>query len=500
MKMKKGMLFVVMAGAAIYVSTGAVAAQSRKLAAPIYPGAVPGVLAAGLKVDPLYTANFGGVQALDCSGLKESRNENGKQISAAEAAKEGMLYVGPWCFLSRDPIDKVKAYYDKNIGTMQAVQGEWNHKPVTGYVVLAERAWSPGGDESSPGFYHRAVSVHALPPPPVKSQEPATATDEGEGWEGQEGFQFYAETRHFGVFIDSVDWFGDPSKHKPAELDAVYKKYNYLESAFFQRKGPKSENVDDILAQHYGERSAQAQQAAMMGTVSAQMQMGMAAAQQAPTTTSEDDAEFNAIMKRKPDLARKYVALTQKANNLTMQGRFDEADAVLEEVDALEKSDPELAAWSRKQEAKSAGAQAASTAQEDKIRAAGAKQMDSSTWGNAMGYLKAIDKDAYYTLIVIDNGYAGTEKDYTRDRAVLAKDTQAQKDDGSLATYVQQDLWGIHYASDAASTSSQGSSTSTENAPAEEPAQPKSTVDKLEGVGDAAKNGLQKLKSLKKWF
>ena len=47
-------------------------ADSPKLAAPIYKGAVPAIPADGLKVDTFYVGRFGGMKELDCQATMET--------------------------------------------------------------------------------------------------------------------------------------------------------------------------------------------------------------------------------------------------------------------------------------------------------------------------------------------------------------------------------------------------------------------------------------------
>ena len=487
MRVKTRLLAVVMAVVSIFFLAVVSTAETRKLAAPIYPGAVPALLAEGVQAADYYTATFGGVKALDCQGTVASRDFVGKVLTAEEAKQAG-ISVGPWCFLTRDPIDKVKFFYDKSVGAMQPIQGE---KGVHGFEVFAERAWFKG--EYSDGFGYRGVSVHALPAPPVKSKYPVPASNKDDSWQGQEDYKFYAQFTHLSLFMDAVDWFGDPrKKRKPAELDAMAKKYGHLESAFFQRKGPEMKPEDKTLGEYYGKLQGERQQAAMMAPLSGRMQLNKANAQAGAPDSSKEDAEFNRVMQQNPELARRYVALTQKVSSLMQQGKFDEADAVLDEIDALEQSNPELAALANKEQGRQDSLQKAGQAQEDAIDAAANKQLDEALWGTAMEYIQTVDKEDYYTLIVIDNALAGTEKDYSRDQALIAKET-----DGLIH---QQDLrlWGIQYKQSRGGTAqpaaSQPSAPSVQNSGTTQQTVPE---EKKGELGEAAKKGLN---VLKKWF
>ncbi|MDH5214569.1 MAG: hypothetical protein OEY04_10120, partial [Gammaproteobacteria bacterium] len=372
-----------------------------------------------------------------------------------------------------DPIDKVKAFYDKSIGAMRPLQGEDGKH---GFQVYAERAWAEIDTDAGKtnGFIYSGVSVHALAPPPVKGQTPLPATY-GEGIPGQEDYLFYSLFKHLGLFHQSVAWYGpEPGKREVADLEAMSRKYGHLESAFFQHKGPELKPVDESLQKRYGDLQGERMQAAMMAPVSARQQLA-ATAQPAPAGESAEDAEFNRIMQKNPELANRYMSLTQQVGVLMQQGKFDEADELLDEIDELEQSNPELAALADRDQARSDSLSKAGKAQEDAIDAAGSQQLDKALWGTAMEYIEAVDKEDFYTLIVIDNALANYEKDYTRDRALI---------DGETAAMLHWDSrdWGIHYAQ---SNVGVVSPASANEPPAEE---------KKESVTEKAKGFLNKLK------
>ena len=470
--MKTRLCLACVASAALvtFVSYPSIARESRKLAAPIYPGAVAGVSADGVNVDPVFVLTFDGGKALDCGASTVARDIAGKEISPEQAGSPSD-YTGPWCFLTRDPIDKVKAFYEKAIGKLQPVQGD---NGLHGYEAFTERAWFEGG-ESAPGYGHVGVSMHALGPPRVKGQQPPDPAMGDEQWEGQADYKFYAESRFFAGFIDAVAFFGEPDKRPISELDALYKKKSYLESAYFQRRGPDHEAVDAALGKKYDDLRVQRQQAAQMGTMQAYMQQ----AQSAPTTgpTAEEDARVNKAMANDPALQQRYVELTQKVQTLMMQGKMDEADAVMDEIDAMEAANPELAAVNAQQEARSAAISKQNQAKEDAIGAQGSNQLDQAVWGTNLEMLDAVDKEAYYTLIVIDNGYDESQKDFSRDRGVIDAET------AGTIPHDRVDAWDVKY--DAA-----GPATTASGGDAEEAAPEQK---EKESVKDKAKKGLSKL-------
>ena len=471
-----------LAAALLLVGGAAFADDSPRLVAPVYKGAVPAVLAEGVENVPTNTsvAVFGGIKALDCSPYT------------------GMKANGPWCFLTRDPIDKVKGYYEKSVGPMRAIRGKWGRAgiPVQGYKAYVERAWFPGsGEDSPPGFAYAGVSLHALPAPPAKGDE--SAGDSDDSWRGQEAYKFYGGTRHFGVFLQGVDWFGDPSLHSEAELDALYKKHKSIESALFQRKGPKSEPYDEALRTRYSEKQTELTLSASNESLSAITQsqdhiQEMMQAAQAPVpakqSASPEDDEFNAFMAKNPKVAEKFMDLTQRAIMLAQQGKFDEADAVDEELEELVQSNPELAELERRSDERSAAAGDAQQAAFNKKVGSASDQVEQANWGIWLDYLKDVEKEAYSTLIVIDSGFQGSEKDYSRDRAVIAGDKWAADSTPHPNvldfTYVQ-----TGHAQQAAGASSQLQPVAAPEASPEE-AEPESEIK------NAAKKGWKALKKV----
>jgi len=469
----------VVVAALLIAENTAWSADTPKLIAPVYKGAVPAMSADGIKVNPGFIGTFNGLKGLDCQATNEAHDFAGRVISD-KSVTNAVNYTGPWCFLSRDPIDKVKAFYDKAVGPMHAIKGTWGNpaRAVQGYAVYAERAWFPGdGEAAPPGFGYTAVSLHALPPPPNVPAKEAKNTDAS--WQGQETYKFYAESRHFNGFIDAVDWFGDPTKRKPAELNAYYNKHKRLESALFQRKGPKLEAVDVTLRARYTEKRKQSEHNAMgMMPGQGQMPTGMPANQAA----SPDDEAFNAFMKKNPKVAKRYTELTQKLNTLMQQGKFDEADAADEELQKLVNSNPELAALEQRANARSASVGAANQARENQAMANYQSGMDKAIWGNWEQYINTAEKDAYYTLIVIDRAFTGKEKDYSRNQALLAKET---------ATWSPHGEWGFSYkgqqSSNTASPAASGSQAQTNQ---------QEKNDSEDVVTDSLKKGLKGLKGL----
>lgn len=473
-----GCVWALTATTLLALNNAAWSADSPRLAAPLYPGAVPAIPAEGIKKLPPNIAVFGGVKALPC--IHDPFTNERPDLR--------------WCFMTRDPIDKVKAFYEKSVGPLKRYEGDaetarvnlGGSKPFS-YAQYTERAWfdRKGEDGGSNGFYYHGVSLHALKPLDMPRRKVAAM---GEGMPNQDAYAFYAGSRHFNGFMNGMAWFGpDPSKRDPAELDALFKKRGRLEAAIFRRKGEQLTPVDETLRARYGKKQEQAMESAQ-GALMQQIQMPQQPMQAMPANQSAtpEDAQFNAFMRKNPKVAQRYTELTQKISTLMMQGKFDEADAADEELEKLVQSHPELAALENRAEERSAAAGAAHQAQENQMMANMNKQMDQAIWGTWMEYLAAVEKEAYYTLIVIDEGYQGNEKDYSRDRARF--------DAAETANHPHSPVYGFKYDAGAGQTRQAAGNTS----PAAQPAasteeQPKAPQDEIK---DAAKKGLKALKKL----
>lgn len=468
------LLTVIVSALSIFAVTSVSAAEAPKLVAPIYPGAVSAVPAVGAEASAPYVATFGEIKTLDCRGSRSLTEFKAGPLNEYDR-NNADARLGPWCFLTRDPIDKVKAFYEKSIGSMRPIQAE---NGAHGFLAYVERAWYPAGEEYLAAFGYGSVSVHALPPPPVKGKKPPPATY-GEGIPGQEDYLFYAQFKHLGLFHQSVAWYGpEPGKREVADLEAMSKKYGYLESAFFQHKGPELKPVDVTLERHYSELQGQRMEAALMAPGSARTKLMTDRMQAGMAEESGPDAAVNSIMQRNPELARKYTALTRQLGTLMQQGKFDEAEEVMAEIEELEQSNPELAALNNQEQARADSISKTDKAEEDAIEAAGNKQMEKALWPTAMEYIEAVDKEDYYTLIVIDNTLTNYEKDYSRDRAVI---------DAATAGWVDisgTDSFGIKYKQ---------SFGDSDNAAINEQTAPE---EKKEGVTEKAKGFLNKLKKI----
>jgi hypothetical protein len=205
------------------------------------------------------------------------------------------------------------------------------------------------------------------------------------------------------------------------------------------------------------------------------MQYGGQASQRSVGPTEDEDAQFNAVMEADPALQQRYVALTQQAMTLMQQGKDEEADEIFAQIDELEQQHPELATQSQQQQARVAKAQADDKAAEDAIRASGDNQLDQAIWGTGLEMLGALEKEAYYTLIVIDSGLPESATDYSKDRAIIEAERK-----GAIP-HANVGVFGVKYPDGGSAVVNAG-----------EQAEP----DKKESMGSKFKKGFGKLKDL----
>ena len=100
--------------------------------------------------------------------------------------------------------------------------------------------------------------------------------------------------------------------------------------------------------------------------------------------------------------------------------------------------------------------------------------MDQAVWGTWLQYIDAAEKDAYYTLIVIDRAFRGDEKNFSSDRALIANETEGW--------VPHQQVWDFNYKQEPGKQASK---------PAPDKPQSQTEPEKKETKGDAVKKGLK---------
>lgn len=459
---------------AVLAWAGAVPA-AEQLVAPVYPGAVPAV-----------TGKAPGGEPHDCEGR---------------------------CFLTKDPIEKVKAFYDKAIGPLKQAPQPYGQRS---YGRLMEKG--PRTEEGTP---IAAMGIHALGPaltPPADPAKSRQAYETGSlGWNPAWG------PIHHLIYMTA--WTPEMSNplmnpYKPADVSALATRYNRTQTYFYVLNAASGKTRANVLADGFSERLGRMQQEAMTGNLAAQQNVSQQAAREGDKLAAQDaqdDPEFNRIMQRKPALQKKYVALSQKMQQQMLQGKYDEADQTAEEADRLLRSDPEMAALMKRYDERDRqrddiGAKAAAqgSAAEGDVYARFAKQ----AWDSAVATLDQLVKEGFTTFIVIDYRLGGSG--VNRDSASLAAQDDGLhdpprelSDQASRYRLAAQEL-GIKPAGDTpeqaaaareaarpsgATPPTQAAAPSAgQQAPAQQaPAPP---AEKKDNLGEAAKRGFNALKKL----
>ncbi len=439
---------------ALLLAAGGAGAAEPKLLAPVYPGARPMV------------------------------TENGKPGPCSKDEVE------QWCFLTNDPIDKVKAFYDKNVGGLEA------RKNGRGYFAWLQ--WIDSGELDEDHF--GGVELRSGPPAPTLPKG------------DDAGMQAIAQkTTHFQALAGAVQWPGAPAMvnpmmgklHAPAEFAKLYERYGYLESSFFPTSiiGKESIRADERLRKEAEAKAQQAGSQASEKLASSSQEQGsrnMAMAGRPNPAAQQEDAELKRLLDKNPKVANAYAAKAQHASELIQQGDYRGAAQEGKEGEKILRSDPAIAAHldqveARRKQASAQGQQQQESAQQNRMSAYSAA-MDYSRWGVWTEYLAAASKVAYRVRIVLDAPASAKTKGVSRDRAQVAAKWKAQ-----------QERWqgqgrgpeGEELAESGSGTQpSAGKSTPAKTAPPAKPAPaaaPPSTADK---ATDAAKQGVKLLKKL----
>lgn len=430
----------------VVLYTGGIAlAGAPALVAPIYSGAVPAVQG-HTPNDYGKPATIGKISALPCG-------------------------EHTWCFLSKDPIGEVKAFYDKTLSpmrTLPAQAGERSYEVIAQEMTLGEMRDFAG------------VSVHALPPPPKIT---------GEGMARGEA---YKNTRHFGDLAAGVAWMPGmmTATHTPHELDVLYAKHRHLESAFFVHDADHhGRSEDDLLHDKYQELGV-AQRSAAMQSMSAPTMPSAEMQARQRQQSKEDDAEMQRLMKRKPKLARKLQALSEQIQTAAARGDYQEAARLGKQMNKLAQSDPEVAAYMKKVRERDAAQNRATQQGYSDAQSNMVKGLGQANWGPWVKYLKALEPKAYRTLIVIQERLRADPKypaPVVTDRATIARDAVN-------AEVMPQDDWGLHL--DEGAMNAQASTARQAPQPEAKPAPPQPQDKRDADLQKAAKKGLNMLKKL----
>jgi len=452
--------------ASVLIATAVQAADASKYVAPFYPRAVSGVVG----------------------------KAPGAKVEGCPAA----------ILLSKDSIDKVKAFYDKAVGPLKQTPQPYGQRT---YGLWMER-----GQPSEEGTAYASISINALGPPLKSPSDPPKRREAYE--KGALGWNAAWSPIHQLVYMtawtpDMANPFMNP--YKPRDVDVLAMKYNRTQTYFYVTDAATGKDRAEILADQFENRLGQRKQQAMMGNISTQQNIAASMGRQGEKIAAEDaqdDPEFNRIMHRKPALQRKYVALTQKMQQQMMTGKMDEAEKTGDEADRLLRSDPEMAKLmkryderDKRRETVAAKAQAQGSTAEADIY----KQFARKTWDDSVQTLKQMAKEGYSTYIRIDCHLA--ENNVQRNPAKISQDVTGWSGPGferQVNQYKAAIEIGIPVAGDspekvaamhAANTPAASGKPAQAQAAAQQQAKP-AAPEKKNDLQDAAKKGLKLFKKL----
>jgi hypothetical protein len=436
----------------------ALAEDGKKLIVPVYPGAVPGMM--------------------------------GKSVAGKPKAMDEVNNV---VYLSKDPIAKVKGFYDKAPGGLRPQVARNGQQSFGAYLEMAFVGES---------VVLAGTSMHSLGESskvPVKGDQQPLLFQQLSG----KNIAYYP----FTVMAELVDWNGkgDPRRpYKPQDLDAAYAKYHAVLSSFYAVNGATGKSRRAELVSTLQTNLQQRETKIWSGDEASQKRNAKDTQRQQDKLTAEsaqDDPEFQRIMDRKPKLAQDFYNISMKMQKQLEQGQTEQAMQTNAEADKLLRSDPEMAALMRKWDEREAKHDANIAKRDSKgrdTRSQTTARVAKMRWDTSLETLNALAAEGYATYIVIDERLVG-RGEVIRDRKRIAErsggqshgtppDFEAQDDGVTIAAMIRGEQPPAAPA--AAAPNSKANSSATASAPAEQtPAQKKST-------SSDSKSSLKKLKKL----
>ncbi len=444
--------------------------SAPKLMAPLYPGAVSRVTEGG--------------KAVPCVSDKTWK-------------------FSTWCYVTNDPIDKVKAFYDQKVAPLEAIpgvvlggrgdDGKWKPARSKGYWLRMQYIDSGEADEDHFG----GVKVIARLPATVPAGDSTALRD------------ITMASPHFKPLAEQVAWEGGGvnemmakamgrTSHPLSELESLFTKNASLESMYFRAevKDKKRVYAYEPLQRDMQAKAAQGAQQAQGRADAAPDEItkrNMARPSRNPSG-DQDDKELNDLFQRKPALGNAYAAKAMQANEFIQKGQYREAAQAGKEGEQLVRNDPEGAAILKRRDERAAQRKAAGqkerAADEDRMkqdRAAVDKQQEYQRWGVWVDYLAAAQKlEHYATVIYLDEQSPnGNQKPAEIDKAWKNWMSRHGKDD-------QEDADGTPAKAQAASKPDAAKPEAKKDEPKK---------DSGDGAADTAKKaGEEGLKMLKKLF
>jgi hypothetical protein len=323
--------------------------------------------------------------------------KNGKHVICGDSK-------GAYCFLTRDPIDKVSAFYAQqgaklesisakeraNVGGWrsnfeQSVRASLENKPSALMAAPLEFYKTKGADDE-PSYFNAVIVMAGA------KKTPVSANDKGK--------QTIIDDRVLGLLALTpiskimVPLYGNIYM-EPDKLVSHYNRHLDMLSGYFRVvDGNSAEKMKYMELHPDWVQPAGSDANAQM----AQMKNELA--------ESQMENELSDILDRKPDKKREYRALLR--GNRSGEART----RIQPELDKVLMSDPELAAWKTRWDALVQRTRTGSA----KEAAPGNRTLRDN---DVEAYLQALEKEVYYTRILI---HASEGRRVTRDAATIRRE------------------------------------------------------------------------------
>lgn len=301
-----------------------------------------------------------------------------------------------YCFLTRDPVEKVKAFYAQQGVKLQTLATR-ERKAEVGWLsnfyqdLRLELDVSPGdllavpleyyqttGADDVPSYFNAVVVMNREKQAPLKADE--------------KGRQAVIDNEVLGLFALSpisqimVPLYGNIYM-EPFRLVPHYNRHLGMLSGYFRK-------VDDNSAANYKYVELHPTWA---------MPAGASGGNEMDDKEEALRVELKEILSRKPEKKNQYQSLKRNIHNKESRQRIQP------ELDKILMSDPELAAWKKRSDALAKQASAAESAQINRT----------VSEEDVEAFLQALEKEVYYTRILI---HMSEGRRVTRDAATIKRE------------------------------------------------------------------------------
>lgn len=300
-----------------------------------------------------------------------------------------------YCFLTRDPLDKVRAFYAQQGVKLQSLVSK-EREAVGGWLSNFEQEmridldshpsellvaplefYQTKGADDEPSYFNGVVVMTAARRTPLKDDD-----------NGRQAIIDDHVLGHFALGPISkimIPTYGNIYM-EPAILIPYYNRHLPMLSGYFMEVDDKS--------------------AADLKYVELHPTWVLAAASEGNATDAKEEAmrkELKEILARKPEKKREYQALKRSAHNK------EERKKIQPELDKILMSDPDLAAWKKRSDALEQQGSAKESGQNNRT----------VSGEDVEAYLQALEKEVYYTHILI---HVSEGRRVTRDPATLRRE------------------------------------------------------------------------------